>query len=99
MNAYVCKGEDFGILHFQSLDDDRGKRNVYPVFVSPVTDELGSEIDLKKANKLNQFREHTCDGIYPGLFRLARFAALVGLNRFYNIDFTGTVPEQMSFKL
>jgi len=56
-------------------------------------------ISTENVNKLNQFREHTCDGIYPGLFRLGRFPALVGLNRFYNIEFSGTVPQKLLFKL
>lgn len=98
-NGYHCSEEDYGVLHFESNDDDAGKRNIYPVTVSPITDEYGLEIDYSLSNVLNQFREHTCNGIYPGLFRLGRFAALVGLNRYYNIEFTGSVPQEMKFKL
>lgn len=99
-NGYYCNDYfDFGILHFESQDSDAGKRNIYPVFLSPVEDEYGEVVSTENVNKLNQYMEHTCDGIYPGLFRLGRFPALVGLNKFYDIQFTGTVPEKLFFKL
>lgn len=91
-NAWHCRGEALGVLHFQSEDDDKGKRNIYPVYLKSMS---GGEY----VNKLNQFMEHTCDGIYPGLFRLSRFPALVGLNDDYDISFTGSVPKSLSFKL
>ena len=114
-NAFYCREEQFGILHFESQDEDKGKRNIYPVTLTP----LGKNNKSYK-NVLNQFLEHTCDGIYPGLFRLARFVALVGLadggtgsnngnegtsanmngnTVGYDIAFSGTVPDTMGFKL
>eukprot|EP00117_Sycon_ciliatum_P004440 scpid3684/ scgid8813/ len=85
------------------MDDDNGKRNVQPVTLTPLYSDNGYK------NVLNMFKEHTCDGIYPGLFRLARFAALVsveadstntnGNTPGYDIQFTGTVPDTMQFKL
>jgi len=37
-NGYHCSQSDYGVLHFESADDDAGKRNLYPVTVAPITD-------------------------------------------------------------
>lgn len=62
-------------------------------------DDAGNEVNYELTNTLNQFREHKDDGIYPGLFRLGRFATLATIEEFYNIEFTGSVPQKMNYKL
>ena len=49
-------------------------------------------VNYSLINTINQFREHTENGIYPGMFRLGRFTTIVTINKFYNIEFTGSVP-------
>jgi len=92
-NGYFCADRVFGQLHFESADDDAGKRNLYPVTLSPINTVAGIEtVNYSLVNTINQFREHTENGIYPGMFRLGRFTSIVTINKFYNIEFTGSVP-------
>jgi len=103
------------MLHFDSLDRDKKERNVYPVNITTIHDAEGKDINYDNMNVINQFRDHTFNGIYPGLIKLGRFAAIIGvanknrekqswhdgyeLPNFYNIEFTGTTPKHLRFRI
>ncbi len=56
-NAYTCTSTDWGLLEFESLDEDKYDRSVQPVYVT-------SEDLPAFENKLNSFMDHATDSFY-----------------------------------
>lgn len=68
-NSYYCNNDNLGILLFESLDDDKMKRMVTPIYLT--NDAFGV------TNVLNTFMDHIWDGFYTGQVRLSRFPTIV----------------------
>ena len=79
-----------GHLYFESLDADKLDRSVQPVLI---TNSDGY------SNTLNSFMDHGWDGFYTSQKRLTRFPSQVQTNKSYLINFTGTPPQNMRYKL
>lgn len=76
---------------FESLDEDTWDRSVQPVYIK--SDRNGYSI------KLNSAMDHVWDGFYSGQLRLSRFPALIEGGDDYTIQYTGTPPGKMRYKL
>jgi len=50
-------------------------------------------------NKLNSFMDHVWDGFYTGQVRMSRFPSQIETLGDYEIDYTGTPPKKMRYKL
>jgi len=88
MNAYICPSamNDFGLLIFESLDDDNWDRSLQPIYVA----EEGTE----ESNVLNAFMDTVWDGFYTGQVRQSRFPAIVdSADTIYTITLTGSPPK------
>jgi hypothetical protein len=57
-NAYYCTSDYLGVLLFESLDDEKWKRLVTPIYIK--NNATGS------LNTLNTFMDHIWDGFYTG---------------------------------
>eukprot|EP01017_Pseudomicrothorax_dubius_P004699 TRINITY_DN11002_c0_g1_i2.p1 TRINITY_DN11002_c0_g1~~TRINITY_DN11002_c0_g1_i2.p1 ORF type:complete len:400 (+),score=114.16 TRINITY_DN11002_c0_g1_i2:101-1300(+) len=86
-----CKGFDYGLAVFESLDVDKFKRILSPITLS--TPNPGF------TNKLNTFMDHVWNGFYTGLTRLSRFPSLILLNQTVNISWSGTIPVKTQYVL
>ena len=93
-NAYICTSTNWGLLEFESQDQDKYDRSIQPVMVT-------SE-DLKGFNnKLNSFMQRASAGFYVDQRRLSRFGSLVRTNMdgFTYVKYTGTPPQRQVFEL
>jgi hypothetical protein len=89
--AWLCENEKINILLFESLDADTEDRSVQPVkLYSWNWDYL---------NLLNSMMDHCWDGFYTCQLRLSRFPVQIAMDKDYVMEFTGTPPGAMRFKL
>lgn len=90
-NAWHCTNSKLANLYFESLDSDKMDRSVQPVII---TSEKSGYY-----NDINSFMDHVWDGFYTGQVRLSRFPAMVEIGQDYQIEYTGTPPNKMNYKL
>jgi hypothetical protein len=93
MNGYTCAGANWGMLTFQSEDNDKKTR-----IVSPITVQTNDGFK----NELNSYMDHETDEITEesALERLSRWHSIVKTNKNnYEILYTGTVPNGVKFQL
>lgn len=76
---------------FESLDSDQMDRSVQPVHIT--NEATGYH------NILNSMMDHVWDGFYSGQLRQSRFPAQVEVDQDYTIQFSGTPPNEMRFRL
>jgi len=91
--GYTCKGRDWAILAFESLDLDRETR----VF-SPVNVTGDPEATFVFRNDLNAMMSQD-DNYVDNWVRLARFYSVIQTNKQYNISYLGSLPNQLRFQL
>mmetsp|Transcript_4311 Transcript_4311/g.10607 ORF Transcript_4311/g.10607 Transcript_4311/m.10607 type:complete len:3581 (-) Transcript_4311:97-10839(-) len=91
--AWSCAGANYGLLVFESLDEDRLKRRLDPVTVTSL------DTTYPYTNTLNTYMDHGWDHDYTSLLRLSRFPAAVRLGTPYKIAFTGTEPNILRFQV
>lgn len=60
-NAWLCKA-NWGIMIFDSLDEDRMDRNVAPIYIK--NKELCNDDGECFKNRLNAFMDNCWDGFY-----------------------------------
>lgn len=105
-NAWLCD-QDYAILIFDSLDDDRMDRSAQPIWIYGYQfDKNGVEQPIcNKAgecfkNRLNAFMDHCWDGFYTCQQREQRFPTMVYQPAdTYWIEYTGTPPKNQKFVL
>jgi len=91
-NGFWCgDNRELAILLFESLDGDTWDRSVMPVYVKSARDAYSI--------KLNSAMDHVWDGFYSGQLRLSRFPALIQGGDDYTVQYTGTPPGKMRYKL
>jgi len=93
MNGFYCLGfKKYGILVFESMDEDKMDRSMQPVYMR----RKGSD----ENNKLNSFMDKCWDGFYTCQKRLSRFVAIIdGDAHDYEIVYTGSVAKKMKYRL
>jgi hypothetical protein len=97
-NAWEC-ADEFGVLLFDSLDEDRMDRSAQPIYIR--NEDLCS-IDGTQCfhNRLNAYMDHCWDGFYTCQQREQRFPTMVYQNTdTYWVEYTGTPPEKQMFVL
>lgn len=96
-NAWLCN-PDFGILIFDSMDDDRLDRNVAPIYIK--NKDLCNNDGECFNNRLNAFMDNCWDGFYTCQEREQRYPTMVYNDaEYYEIEYTGTPPENQHFRL
>jgi len=99
-NAYHCGGDEkFGLLLFESLDSDKEDRNLQPITITNDNLEVSGTSYL---NIINQFMNDEEAGFYTKMKRPSKFTSLSYLSdvegeNVYDIEFTGTIPEELKF--
>eukprot|EP01016_Furgasonia_blochmanni_P011620 TRINITY_DN1532_c0_g1_i2.p1 TRINITY_DN1532_c0_g1~~TRINITY_DN1532_c0_g1_i2.p1 ORF type:complete len:283 (+),score=79.28 TRINITY_DN1532_c0_g1_i2:75-851(+) len=88
--GYSCSTLDYGLLEFESLDSDKRTRLPSPINITSSNGFI---------NSLNTFMDHVWHGFYTGLVRLNRYPSIVQLNKYYNVNWTGTIPNTVRFQL
>jgi len=102
-NGYLCRKSpihdfDYGLLVFENMDIDARNVTVSPIYITSEDTTLTVQ-SAHFYNKLNSFMSMIWDGFYIGMNRLGRFPTAIGLNRKFNVTFTGTPPNSMRFQL
>ena len=102
-NGYLCRKSpvndyDYAVMVFENMDSDARNVTVSPVYVTSEDTVLNVNAE-HFYNKLNSFMSMIWDGFYLGTNRLPRFPTAIGLNRKYNMTFTGIPPDNMRFQL
>lgn len=96
-NAWLCDNS-FGIMMFDSLDEDRMDRNVAPVHIRnpDLCNSDGECFD----NRLNSFMDNCWDGFYGCQEREQRYPSMIWNDAdYYEVYFTGTPPENLHFRV
>ena len=105
-NAWIC-AQDYAILLFDSLDEDRMDRSAQPIWIygyqldrngeeQPICDRAGNCFK----NRLNAFMDHCWDGFYTCQQREQRFPTMVYQPAdTYWVEYTGTPPKNQKFIL
>jgi len=95
MNGYTCPDLHWGLLTFESKDEDASTRIISPITVA----STGSNTDGFR-NDINTYMDHLADGVNEGdLNRLSRFNSIIKTNKEYEISYTGGLPNIMRFQL
>lgn len=102
-NGYLCRKSpiydfDYGLLVFENMDIDARNVTVSPIYITSEDTTLTVQ-SSHFYNKLNSFMSMIWDGFYLGMNRLGRFPTAIGLNRKFNMTFTGTPPDKIRFQL
>ena len=92
-NAFRCENDNLGVLLFESLDEDKWRRMVSPIYVNSLT--------FNSTNKVNTFMDHIWDGFYTGQLRMGRWPSIIqlGSTASYQILYSGTPPQSQRFTL
>ena len=85
-------------ITFESRDADKNDRSSRPVYVKSVDKQTGEVVDVVN-NKINAFMDHVWDGFYTGQIRLQKFISNVDTSYDYEIEYTGTPPNQQWFRM
>jgi hypothetical protein len=100
-NAWMCLTDKIGQLIFDSKDADRMDRSSQPIYIQ--NNDLCAEFEGEEVcfnNRLNAYMDHGWDGFYTSQKREQRFPTLVDLRADgYNIEYTGTPPNEQEFRL
>lgn len=89
-NAYVCQDINWGMLTFESLDEDKFSRSLAPITV------LNNQT---YSNVLNSYMDHKGVAMYASQLRLSRFHAVLPTEDDYTVLFSGTVPSSLVWQL
>lgn len=96
-NAWLCD-RGWGIMIFDSLDEDRLDRNVAPIYIK--NNEFCNRAGACFKNRLNAFMDNCWDGFYTCQQREQRFPTHIWNEAtYYDIDYTGTPPKNQMFRL
>jgi len=87
----LCQLNNIGMLQFENLDKDAWDRAIQPIFLK--NEETGFN------NTINAMMDHIWDAFYTGQKRLARFPVALLTGQDYDLEFSGTPPNTMRFKL
>ncbi|TNV88229.1 hypothetical protein FGO68_gene13028 [Halteria grandinella] len=92
-NAYHCKNDNLAMVIWESMDEDKMKRQVVPITVK--------SMNLTSINVINSFADHIWDGLYASHLRLSRFATILqgGPDMYYDFEYTGTPPKVQKFTM
>ena len=68
-NGYYCNNENFAIITWESLDEDKLTRIITPIEI------IG--MNLTTRNVINTFMDHMWDGFYTSMKRLSRWVSII----------------------
>jgi len=85
-NGYYCNNENFAIITWESLDEDKLTRIITPIEI------IG--MNLTTRNVINTFMDHMWDGFYTSMKRLSRWVSIIqaGNGMMYELVYKGTPP-------
>jgi hypothetical protein len=92
-NGYYCTNENFAMITWESLDEDKLTRIITPIEV------IG--MNLTTRNVINTFMDHMWDGFYTSMKRLSRWVSIIqaGNGMMYELNYKSTPPLRQRFNL